>query len=576
MATQVAYPTWLLVNLLAALCIAILLGLGVYVCKVPLLVGGFSTSGFNVIQANQSSWNVACTVLGTAVGLLLTWGFASHDDFITRKEILSKTGVLAMYLRPLSARRGLEQLQRGRFPAIRSFLILATIVSTLTSTATVAIFGIHTESIEVFNPLASYPLAAFGDEYAILDPEQTTFFKMFFSEVPLLSSFLYRDAYIRSLQTLGTYRPFDTATGAIESGPIGDTIYPGLNTSGIGLNATSYTQHSGLSYGYNLPASYTFERLDAAVFATNVSVSCSNDTGSYSIVTADDDDGVRRYYVWKDNFPNTTLIQDISYDSSLVISSVVTEQNDEPLHTFIFPGGYYESPFILECTYGGNEFLASISLLDRVSPIQVNGVIEQGSSLNTTIKWQLSNITHNYIYYYGHGAPGGSIADAWISSKYYFGYTNNTFTAELMGTIVSELGQAFYSLMRQGIEIADQFRSQDQVYDNGSFVKMVVAVLRVGGASYAWLSIYALMFVAAMLGVVIASIKKQVVQWKSQDPVSLLKKCLPESNIDEVTLLRYGDQFEVIGVHDTEQPTKLDEPRTYTSSAVEEVTEQEV
>lgn len=131
-------------------------GLGVYVTKVPLLVGGFSTSGFNVIQADQSRCKVGCTILGIAVGLFLTGGFASYDDLLKRRGLLTRTGALAIYLRPLSALRGLQQIMRGKFTPIRSFLILVSIVSTLTSTTTVAIFGIHAESIEVINPLASY------------------------------------------------------------------------------------------------------------------------------------------------------------------------------------------------------------------------------------------------------------------------------------------------------------------------------------------------------------------------------------------------------------------------------------
>ena len=152
MNTLAHYRIPFLVNHPAALCVSVLIGLGVYVNKVPLLIGGFSTNGFKVIQANQSSWNTGCAILGTAVGLLLTWGYASHDDLLTRKEILTPTGVLAIHLRPLSVLRGLQQLQRRQFPIIRSFLILASIISTLTSTATVAIFGIHTYSIEVTNP----------------------------------------------------------------------------------------------------------------------------------------------------------------------------------------------------------------------------------------------------------------------------------------------------------------------------------------------------------------------------------------------------------------------------------------
>jgi hypothetical protein len=148
-----------------------------------------------------------------------------------------------------------------------------------------------------------------------------------------------------------------------------------LYTSGIGLNMTSYLQWSGPPSGYKLPTNYTFNRLDAVVFGTNASVHCSNATdryNSYSPGRALSDGGdtanyADLFYVWKPNFPNITVIQDTSYPDALVISSVVTEENGEPLHTLILLGTL-GTPFVLECAYGGKQFQASISLTDRVSP----------------------------------------------------------------------------------------------------------------------------------------------------------------------------------------------------------------
>ena len=68
-----------------------------------------------------------------------------------------------------------------------------------------------------------------------------------------------------------------------------------------------------------------------------------------------------------------------------MIGSVVAAQNGEPLYTFIFPGDL-EPPLIVECTYGGNETLAAISVLDRVSPFQMNGIVSQGPSFDASVK----------------------------------------------------------------------------------------------------------------------------------------------------------------------------------------------
>jgi hypothetical protein len=539
-----------------------LIALGVYVNNAPILVGGTSSPGFSVIQADPSSWNVGCTVLGTAVGLLLSWGFSCHDGLLTRKELQSSTGVLAMYLRPLSAMRGLHQLQRRRFPVTRSFLILASAISSLTSATTVAIFGIHTERVMVTNPSASYPLDQFPGGGWIRNPDQSSYPIRVDADVSLLSSFLYRDAYIRSLQTIGDDNYLGRGNWQPESGTIGSTTYPGLNTSGIGLNMTSYTQFSGPSSGFDLPTSYTFERLDAAVFGTIVDVACVNATASYSVTTTKYGDPgnpeVVTYNFGKQNFDNTTVLQDRSYAYPLSIGSVVTEQNGEPLHTFLFPGDDLDPPFVLECRYGGNEILASISLLDRALPLQVNGIVTQGSHLNATVKWQLSNMTHKYIYEYSHAGPGGSLADGWVASGYYhysFG-DSSTFTAQTMGKILSELGEAYFSLVRQNVENANQIRTPDEMPNNGSFAKLVVSVLRVGGSSAAWLIIYALMFISAMLGVVMAAVQKRVLPWEPQNPVEILQKCLPVAIIDELTPLRYGEQFEVVRIDGARQLTR--------------------
>ncbi|KAJ5363459.1 uncharacterized protein N7496_009172 [Penicillium cataractarum] len=550
--TPSCYRVPFIVNLLAAICLAILIALGVYVSKTTILVGGTSSPGFPVIKVDTNSWNVGCTVIGTAVGLLLSWGFSSYDDLLTRKELQSPDGVLAMYLRPLSAMRGLNQLQRRRFPATRSFLILASAVSSLTSAATVAIFGIHTARVTVTNPSASYPLDHFPGGGWVRNPDKSSYSVVIAPEVSLLSSFLYRDSYIRSLQAIGQGNLLGKGNWQPESGTIGSTNYPGLNTSGIGLNMSSYTQYSGPSSGFNLPTSYTFERLDAKVFGTIVDVTCTNATALYTVTTTKYGDpenpDVVLYHFAKGNVVNTTVLLDRGYAYPLSIGSVVTEKNGEPLHTLLLPGDDIDPPFVLECTYGGNEILASISLLDRVSPLQVNGIVTQESSLNATVKWKLSNMTDQYINGYSHSGPGGSLADGWVASGYYnynFG-DSSTLTAQTMGQILSELGEAYFSLLKQNFENANQIRSADQMSPNGSFVKMAVSVLRVGGSSDAWLIIYALMFISAMPGVIMAAVYRRVLQWSPQDPVEILQKFLPAASVDELTQLEFQNRFQAV------------------------------
>ena len=66
-----SYREPFLINLIAAFCLAVLIALSAYINSMTILVGGTSSSGFHAIQVDSTSWNVGCTVLGTAVGLLL-------------------------------------------------------------------------------------------------------------------------------------------------------------------------------------------------------------------------------------------------------------------------------------------------------------------------------------------------------------------------------------------------------------------------------------------------------------------------------------------------------------------------
>lgn len=192
------------------------------------MVEGTSAPGFPVIKVDANSWNVGCTVIGTAVGLLLSWGFSSYDDLLTRKELQSPDGVLAMYLRPLSAIRGLYQLRRGKFPMTRSFLVLASAVPSLTSATTVALFGIHTANVTVTNPSASYSLNEFPGGGWVRNPDKSSYPVVVNAEVSLLSGFLYRDSYLRSLQAIGRGNLLGKGNWEPESGTIGSTTYPGF------------------------------------------------------------------------------------------------------------------------------------------------------------------------------------------------------------------------------------------------------------------------------------------------------------------------------------------------------------
>lgn len=71
-------------NLASSLCLSVLLALGVFVNVNKFIVGTDSTQGYKAINLDTVPWNVVCTVIGTAVGILAAVVFSNQDDVLTR------------------------------------------------------------------------------------------------------------------------------------------------------------------------------------------------------------------------------------------------------------------------------------------------------------------------------------------------------------------------------------------------------------------------------------------------------------------------------------------------------------
>ncbi|KAF9890832.1 hypothetical protein FE257_005403 [Aspergillus nanangensis] len=270
-------------DLLAALTVTLLLSLAVYVNVTHPVVGKVSTPGFPAIDVNASQWNIACAVLGTAVRILVTGALAYHDGLLTREAILSDQGVVS-YLRPLTITRAIAQTKRGWHHTTRMILLIFTIAATLSTTATVAIFGVDNVDELLLNPSASWPLATtLGSAAFFASPEtQTDAYTL-----ATLDSFLFKIAYIEALKAKGWYNSEDLKAWLPESGALGDTLYPSLRTGGIGLNTSSYIAYSGhLRNGFNVPATYIFNELHGRVFGTHINVKCTEATHTFKETTA--------------------------------------------------------------------------------------------------------------------------------------------------------------------------------------------------------------------------------------------------------------------------------------------------
>lgn len=433
-------------NIFAALCVATLLGLGIYVNMQVLVVEGFSIPGFSVVQVDQSGWNIGCTVVGTAVGILVSVALSSHDDFLTRKAILSEQGVVALYLKPLTAGRGAEQVRRGELQPTRVLLVFLTIVATLSSAATVAIFGIHNAEQLVFNPAASYPLAGLNGTYFFSLADGSVYPLVPTVELPVLDNFLYRSAYIGASMARGSYSPYgyDKENWISESGAVGDTTYGTLNTEGIGLNTTSYVEFSGLPSGFNMPSAYTFNWLNGDVFGTHIDVECVNATGLYTVNYTSPIDGVSVYLIRNEKGFRLNLVQDTSGLNHLMIGSAITNSSGSPLLTIVVPNWIEETAFVCECTYSGREFIASVELNSRVSPLVTVAEVLDGPYIGSYVKWTLAN----YVYGALSKPGGGTLVSAWLDAEFNTDGDNNTDTAALLGFHLQSNGRSIYQLVK--------------------------------------------------------------------------------------------------------------------------------
>lgn len=543
----------LFTNISASILLAALIGLGVYVNVNKIIVSNGRSDGYKIINLNTTSWNVACTIVGTAVGILASVAFSSQDDTITRREMATPRGVVAMFLRPLTVKRGAEQVFHLQLPLERTLLVILTITTALTSAAVVALFGVRQITDQVVNPAPSFPLAALNGTFfesgrgggsgvfPIGSPVNNP-------QISQLTGFLYRAAYIKGLKERDDYNAFNTyVTYLPEQGPIGDTIYENLNSGGIGLNVSSYLQYSGQPDGFQMPARFEFDALDATVFGTHVNVSCRNASADYTVNSVSVDIGqVYVVAVGKTGGgPNITMFNDLAgYGSlrSLVVGSAVTIDQDtgEPLHTLAIPTFGLHTAFVLECSYSGREYLADVSVQSPVSPLHVDREVEQGPILGPYVKQEIANVTHSLL-----GATGGNLARGFIDADYNFDGESNDDMAAAVEIVVGQLGEAYFSLLRQQVERSNLYKG-DTKDENGSILYMSVTIQRLGGAQFGWLAVLGVLLLGTLLGTIRTCVGGSGVRFEAQDAVKLLRSTLRDDSLRETTRIRYDDGVTVV------------------------------
>ena len=545
-------------NAIAFASLATLVALGVYVNIKSILIGHISTNGYQVVNLNTTYWNVACTIVGTAVGFLAAVAFANQDECITRRQLAGDRGVMALFLRPLTLRRGLDQIAHLHLLPERTLLVVLTVAAALTNAAVVALFGIRSTTDCVVNPIASYPLAALNSTFLFSDRGGGVFpigSPAYNSVTSQLNGFLYKAAYINGLIAKHEYSPFSApyTTYIPEQGSIGDNIYAGLNTGGVGLNVSSYLQYSGVTDGFNMPAEYEFNKLQAGVFGTNISLSCQDATASYTAFTTEADIGfVKVMAVSKPNGRNITVFNSLQGDrisNSLVIGSAVTIDSDtgEPIHSLVIPDFVDETAFVLECSYDGQEYMANISVASSVSPLQIDGEALPGPVIGPYVKQTLANVTDTMLSF---GSTGGELARGFIDADYNSDGMNNTEMAGVLETVIGQLGEAYISLLRQQVERSNILKGDPGSLIastwNGSVLQLYVTVLRLGGGQYGWLAILGVTLVGSLWGTVRACGGRALVGFDTHNSVQLLRSTLHNTDIRDRTRVRYQNGFVVL------------------------------
>lgn len=496
-------------------------------------------------------------MVGTAVGLVAAVAFANQDDEITRRELASDRGVVAMFLRPLTIKRGVDQIFRLQFPVKRTLLVILTVTTALMSAATVALFGIREVTEELVNPGASFPLASLNGTFFTQDRDGGLFATASPTQIPLssqLSGFLYKAAYITGLKMMNKYNPRNPYIPFLpEQGPVGDTLYKTLNTGGVGLNMSSYLQYSGRPTHFNMPARFEFNKLRAIVYGTYVNVSCQNVTSEYSVSEADIDvPGLDVFVVGKPGVSNLTFFSDSGLNSYLAIGSAVTVNgNGVPIHTLAIPSS--RTALVLECTYSGQEYLAEVSVNSSISALHIDREVLLGPVFGPYVAQRLANLTHRLLAF---SNSGGNLAQGFIAAEYNeYGY-NDTDMATALETVIGQLGEAYFSVLRQHVERSNL--DSDLSQQGASELRMSVTIQRLGGAQFGWLAILGVLLIGSLMGLVQSCLGNFAVDFDAQDAVNLLRSTLKSRDICDTTRVQHRDGIVKQGMGDVTQVQSME------------------
>lgn len=565
-----------LFNSLAA-ALAVVLLAGAIKLKTQLVVVSQPNDGFTTLNINPSMWNVGVTIVGSIFGLLASIAFSAQDAYLTRMRLASTRGMSAIFLRPLTAMRGLQQVVRGEINAERTLLVLLMLGTALSSAVTVALFSVQDDVVTVTNTHPSFPLASLGigSNFFQITPDGAVFpivvpilgsgSAINFS--PFVESFVYRSAFIQA-QAARLGRILEKALpdeGFLPvQGLLGYTTYDDLWTAGVGINAASYTTFPGFSSILPLPVNYTLSSLSGQVYGATVNVTCENRTSSYDISTSRPIiSGVivtaSRLGEENGSFRNnmTMYIDRTQLDLLPIAFNLSTSASAQPMHAVLVTDTLGSNAQVFECTYQGREMVVNVDMPGPNMPLSVGSVAIQGPAINPSIMHELVASPLQSII--GIQGGGSILAKAFVDAKYNDGGDNTTaHFGDVLATVLSQSGQAIISAVKQSVEIPN-LDSNGLPKLSKVFLDVNLVVKRVGGGSYGWIAVYAAILLGSLLGLARTLIGGNVIDFDAQDSVMLLSQAMKDNDIKPKTKVRFSqavDQIQVVGQEPIAEPSK--------------------
>lgn len=548
--------------------LAVILLAGAIKLKTQLVVVAQPSYGFTTLSINPSTWNIGVTIVGSFVGLMASIAFSAQDAYITRVRLASKRGISAIFLRPLTTLRGLQQVSRGEINAERAVLVLLTVATALSSAVTVALFAVQDDVVSVTNHSPSFSLSNLADisfqevtpdgQFSIITPILGSGSSINFS--PFVESFVYRSAFIEGQAANLGYilsQPLNDKGYLPVQGLIGYTTYSDLWTAGVGINAASYMTFPGSSGNMPLPTNYTLGSLSGQVFGATVNVTCENRTSSYDIsagsllssgliVTAS-----RAGYEHGSFRDNLTMYIDHTQDDLLPMafhlnasSSTGTATATDPVHVVLVTDQYGKNAQVFECAYKGREIVVNVNMPGPNMPLSVGSVVIQGPPIDPiTMSKLVASPLQGII---GINGGGSIIAKAFVDAKYNsFGLNTTAQFGDVLARVLSQSGQAIISAVKQSVEVPNLYANGlPQV--KGVFLNVNLVVRRVGGGSYGWIIVYAVLLIGCLLGLIRATVGGEAVDFDAQDSVMLLAQAMKENNMKSHTKVRFVQETDRI------------------------------